>query len=250
MIRIARLVTLACALGCATAALAQDAGFGDDPLPDVPDGTLGEERPFIDGEPVQPVPEPPTRIRNRVAVFSGLDKITGRITEFDVYVDETVQFGVLQVTPRVCWSRPQTEQPKTSSFIEVNEITLDRKMKKLFSGWVFAESPGLNAIEHPVNDVWLKACKQTTSVAPPPGGLPPAGPEPVPQRPQPAAPAAASTAEDARPAAVPPDELSPESDAAAPPVAASPDREPLSDSARRDREMTLEEFLAQPERSD
>ena len=108
------------------------------------------------------------RIENAVAVFSGLDKITGKITEFDVYVNETVQFGVLQVTPRVCYSRPDSETPKTTTFVEVDEITLDRKVERIFSGWFFAESPGLSAIEHPVNDIWLKACKQTSDVAPPP----------------------------------------------------------------------------------
>ena len=66
------------------------------------------------------------RIENPVAVFSGIDKITGRITTFDVYVGETVQFGALQVTPRVCYSRDETEAPKTTTFVEVDEITLDR----------------------------------------------------------------------------------------------------------------------------
>lgn len=107
------------------------------------------------------------RITNRVAVFSGIDKITGRIITFDVYVDETVQFGALQVTPRVCYSRPVTEAPKTTSFIEVDEITLDRKIRRIFSGWMFADSPGLNAIEHPVYDIWLKDCKQDSEVAAP-----------------------------------------------------------------------------------
>ena len=109
------------------------------------------------------------RIDNNVAVFSGLDKITGRITEFDVWIGETVQFGVLQVTPRVCYSRPRSERPKTSSFVEIDEVTLDRKMRRIFSGWVFAESPGLNAMEHPTNDVWLKGCRETSAVAAPPG---------------------------------------------------------------------------------
>ena len=58
------------------------------------------------------------RINNKVAEFSGIDKITGRIITFDVYIDETVQFGALQVTPRVCYSRPITEKPKTTSFLE------------------------------------------------------------------------------------------------------------------------------------
>ncbi len=107
------------------------------------------------------------RIENRVAVFSGIDKITGRIITFDVYVDETVQFGALQVTPRVCYSRPITEKPKTTSFLEVDEITLDRKIRRIFTGWMFADSPGLNAIEHPVYDIWLKDCKMESDVAPP-----------------------------------------------------------------------------------
>ena len=107
------------------------------------------------------------RISNRVAVFSGIDKITGRITTFDVYIDETVQFGALQVTPRVCFSRPVTETPKTTSFIEIDEITLDRKIRRIFTGWMFADSPGLNAVEHPVYDVWLNNCKMDSDVAPP-----------------------------------------------------------------------------------
>lgn len=107
------------------------------------------------------------RISNKVAVFSGIDKITGRIISFDVYVDETVQFGALQVTPRVCYSRPVTEKPKTTSFIEVDEITLDRNIRRIFTGWMFADSPGLNAVEHPVYDIWLTGCKMDSEVTAP-----------------------------------------------------------------------------------
>ena len=107
------------------------------------------------------------RIANPVAEFTGIDKITGRIITFDVYVDETVQFGALQVTPRVCNSSPETEEPRTDTFVEVDEITLDRKIRRIFTGWMFAESPGLNAVEHAVYDVWLKACKQQSDVPPP-----------------------------------------------------------------------------------
>lgn len=107
------------------------------------------------------------RIENPVAVFSGIDKITGRITTFDVYVGETVQFGALQVTPRVCYSRDETEPPKTTTFVEVEEITLDRKIRRLFTGWMFADSPGLNAVDHAVYDVWLKDCKQESDVPAP-----------------------------------------------------------------------------------
>jgi hypothetical protein len=107
------------------------------------------------------------RVTNPVAEFAGIDKITGRIINFDVYIDETVQFGALQVTPRVCYSRSKDEEPKTDSFVEVDEITLDRKIRRIFTGWMFAESPGLNAVEHPVYDVWLKSCKEKSDVPPP-----------------------------------------------------------------------------------
>ncbi|HVK92284.1 MAG TPA: DUF2155 domain-containing protein [Mycoplana sp.] len=112
-------------------------------------------------------PAEAARIENPVAVFSGLDKITGRITSFDVYVGETVQFGALQVTPRVCYNRDDTEAQKVDSFVEVDEITLDRKIRRIFTGWMFAESPGLNAVDHPVYDVWLVECKMTSDVPPP-----------------------------------------------------------------------------------
>ena len=113
------------------------------------------------------MPASAERISNPVAEFTGVDKITGRIITFDVYIDETVQFGALQVTPRVCYSRPATEEPKTDSFVEVDEITLDRKIRRIFTGWMFAESPGLNAVEHAVYDVWLKSCKQSSDVPAP-----------------------------------------------------------------------------------
>ncbi|UVK45120.1 DUF2155 domain-containing protein [Mesorhizobium sp. AR07] len=122
--------------------------------------------------PAAPAPAPAApagsdRITNPIAEFAGIDKITGRIITFDVYIDETVQFGALQVTPRICYSRPQTEEPKTDSFVEVDEITLDRKIRRIFTGWMFAESPGLNAVEHAVYDVWLKECKQKSDVPAP-----------------------------------------------------------------------------------
>ncbi|WP_019170392.1 DUF2155 domain-containing protein [Pseudaminobacter salicylatoxidans] len=113
------------------------------------------------------IPAQAERITNPVAEFAGLDKITGRITTFDVYVDETVQFGALQVTPRVCYSREAGEEPQTDSFVEVDEITLDRKVRRIFNGWMFAESPGLNAVEHAVYDVWLKGCKDKSDVPAP-----------------------------------------------------------------------------------
>lgn len=98
------------------------------------------------------------RLENQVAVFSALDKVTATIKKLEVPLGETVQFGALKVTPRVCYSRPPTEPPKTTSFVEVEEVQLDGKQTKIFTGWMFAESPGLHAVEHPVFDVWLTEC--------------------------------------------------------------------------------------------
>jgi hypothetical protein len=104
------------------------------------------------------------RIRNPVAVFSGLDKITGRIITFEVNIDETVQFGSLQITPRICWTRPATEQPQTTSFVEVDEVGLSNDYRRIFSGWMYASSPGLHGVEHAIYDVWVTDCKGGTTV--------------------------------------------------------------------------------------
>ncbi len=145
---------------------------GMDDLPALDDTQAAPDQQQPQAAPApQVTPAPKTtqaqRIKNPVAEFAGIDKITGRIITFDVYVDETVQFGALQVTPRVCYSRPESEEPKTDSFVEVDEITLDRKIRRIFTGWMFAESPGLNAVEHAVYDVWLKGCKQKSEVPAP-----------------------------------------------------------------------------------
>jgi hypothetical protein len=140
------------------------------------------------------------RIENQTAVFATLDKVTARISKLEVPLNQTVVFGSLNVTARVCNSRPPDEQPKTTSFVEVEETMLDGQKKKLFSGWMIAESPGLNAVEHPVFDVWLTDCAQpvkpvVAARAPKDGkaaagGLPAAaataaGDETVPTRPRP-----------------------------------------------------------------
>src|SRR5437660_1328908 len=81
------------------------------------------------------------------AQFSGLDKITGRIISFDVNIGETVQFGALQLTPRACYTRPATETSNTDAFVEVDEVTLQGEVRRIFTGWMFASSPGLHAVE-------------------------------------------------------------------------------------------------------
>jgi hypothetical protein len=72
---------------------------------------------------------------------------------------ETATFGALKITPRVCDTRPPTETPITAAFVEVDEVQLDKTEKRIFSGWMFAQYPGVHSVEHPVFDVWLTNCK-------------------------------------------------------------------------------------------
>jgi len=137
------------------------------------------------------VAPPSQKIVNPTAVFSGLDKITGRIINFDEDIGETVQFGALRVKTDACYTRPATEAANTDAFVEVDEITLQGEVKRIFSGWMFAASPGLHGVEHPIYDIWLNDCKgpdttvvsaQPDPVKPPP---PPAQKRAAPKRPPP-----------------------------------------------------------------
>jgi len=134
------------------------------------------------------VTETPTqKIPNTRAVFSGLDKITGRIISFDAAIGETVQFGALQVTARACYTRPPTEATNTDAFVDVDEVTLKGEIKRIFTGWMFASSPGLHAVEHPIYDVWLTDCSQPIQAPAPVAQSTtpsPAPAAPAPQRPR------------------------------------------------------------------
>ena len=145
------------------------------------------------------VTETPTqKIPNNRAVFSGLDKITGRIISFDAAIGETVQFGALQVTARACYTRPPTEATNTDAFVDVDEVTLKGEIRRIFTGWMFASSPGLHAVEHPIYDVWLTDCSQPIQAPAPVAQSTtpsPAPAAPAPQRPrQPPAPRPVSPA--------------------------------------------------------
>jgi hypothetical protein len=135
------------------------------------------------------VTEPPAqKIVNKKASFSGLDKITGRIINFDEDIGETVQFGALRVKTDACYTRPATEAANTDAFVEVDEITLQGEVKRIFSGWMFAASPGLHGVEHPIYDIWLTDCKvaDTTIVSTQPDLPKPAPPQPTKKGPPPA----------------------------------------------------------------
>jgi hypothetical protein len=164
---------------------------GANPLPGLPPGQRQPKGVPQSPATLQPgdevVSEPPAqKIVNKKASFSGLDKITGRIINFDEDIGETVQFGALRVKTDACYTRPATEAANTDAFVEVDEITLQGEVKRIFSGWMFAASPGLHGVEHPIYDIWLNDCKgpETTLVnaAPTEPPKPAAAPPPAQKR--------------------------------------------------------------------
>ncbi len=114
------------------------------------------------------VPAHAQRIDNAMAVFAALDKVTAAVKQLTVGLNQTGEFRTLRITPRACYTRAPTEPPRTSTFVEIDEIMFDGKEKRIFSGWMFAESPGLNPLLHPVFDVWLTSCTQPQQQRPPP----------------------------------------------------------------------------------
>jgi hypothetical protein len=99
------------------------------------------------------------RIPNPLAMFAGLDKITAETSSFEVRVGEEVSYGSLSVNVSACYTNPITERPQTSAFVQVFTDAQSGERERIFSGWMFAESPGLNALENPVYDIWLTGCR-------------------------------------------------------------------------------------------
>lgn len=160
---------------------------------------------------------PAAKVVNKKAAFSGLDKVTGRIIHFDEDVGETVQFGALRVKTNACYTRPATEAANTDAFVEVDEITLQGEVKRIFSGWMFAASPGLHGVEHPIYDVWLTDCKdpETTVIAEQPDEPKPAPPST--KRSRPSARQSRQPAPPSQPAPSPPPQRQPQSNPFFPP---------------------------------
>jgi hypothetical protein len=88
----------------------------------------------------------------------GLDKMTGRATDILAPIDKPVKFATLTITARTCYSTPPTEPPETTAYLEITDKRPDEKPKKVFSGWMFASTPSLNGMEHPLYDVWVIKC--------------------------------------------------------------------------------------------
>lgn len=97
-------------------------------------------------------------IENRIAHFSILDKIIGEITALEIPINKSLRFGSLDITVHTCQTRPLKELPQTTSFLEIFDTSFNDLRTQVFRGWMFAQSPALSALDHPVYDVWLIAC--------------------------------------------------------------------------------------------
>lgn len=117
-----------------------------------------------------------------VAELQGLDKITARTTTLRAPIGSEVEFGTLRITVRACLTTPPTEPPESAAFLQIDAIEADGTEQRAFSGWMFASSPSLSALEHPVYDVWVVACDEPLEpeALPPPAPAAPVTPGPPP----------------------------------------------------------------------
>jgi hypothetical protein len=107
---------------------------------------------------------------NTIAVLQGLDKTTARVSKFDAPVDQSVRFGTLVITVRACVKKPPEEEPNTAAFLIIDEVRPGDangvESKRVFSGWMFASSPAISALEDPIYDINVLDCKTDATSAP------------------------------------------------------------------------------------
>lgn len=108
--------------------------------------------------PPAPVGPPP----NAVLQLKALDKITGKASLIVAPLNKPVKFATLTITARTCYSTPPSETPETSAFLQIEDKRPDQPERRAFSGWMYASSPGLNSLQHPLYDVWVISCRTST----------------------------------------------------------------------------------------
>ena len=102
----------------------------------------------------------------KVAILQGMDKVTARVSTIEAPVGEVVKFGTLEIIARHCDKRPPEETPESASFLDIWEVREGEAAVSLFRGWMYASSPALSALEHPVYDVWVLDCRKSSSKGP------------------------------------------------------------------------------------
>lgn len=135
-------LTARAAMALTVVLFANSVAAQDQPMPE-----LGRRPPAGSGVPIDTV------------VLQGLDKITARISTFEAPLDAPVRFGSLEIVVRTCHKTPPEEPPERAAFLEIVDVRPDSPSVALFTGWMFASSPALSSLEHPVYDVWVLDCK-------------------------------------------------------------------------------------------
>lgn len=102
------------------------------------------------------------------AVLQGLDKVTGRVMTIEAPVGSSVHFGTLEIIVRTCRKRPPEEDPEAAAFLDIWEMRTGEAAASLFRGWMFASSPALSALQHPVYDIWVLDCQNSADKSPAP----------------------------------------------------------------------------------
>ena len=103
--------------------------------------------------------------QNVAAVLQGLDKTTARVSTIDAPIGGITRFGTLEIVARACHKKPPTEPPESAAFLEIVDVRPDSPSINVFSGWMFASSPAVSAMEHPVYDVWVIDCRAAAAPA-------------------------------------------------------------------------------------
>src|SRR5581483_10953826 len=109
-----------------------------------------------------PAPPPPAQPQYTTAVLQGLDKTTAHISTIEAPIDHPVVFGTLTIVARTCTKAPPEDPPKTAAFLQIEEAPppgAGGAPQRVFSGWMFAETPSLSGLENPVYDVTVLDCK-------------------------------------------------------------------------------------------
>ena len=105
----------------------------------------------------------PAAAAEGLAVLQGLDKVTARISTVRAPIGVTVRFGSLRIVARICRKTPPEEPPESAAFLEIDDVKPGEAPHRIFSGWMFASSPALSALEHPVYDVWVIDCMNASN---------------------------------------------------------------------------------------
>lgn len=98
-----------------------------------------------------------------IVILQGLDKVTARIETFHASIKQKAYFGTLTIQVRTCHKNPPTETPESAVFVEITDNVRGKEIGLVFSGWMFSSSPALSALEHPIYDVWVVDCINSSS---------------------------------------------------------------------------------------